>query len=106
MKFDDIKFEDSLWLKGKMARVFFPNGYGASIVCHVGSYGGSEGLFEIAVLHAGEICYDTPVTNDVIGWLSPNGVEKTLAEIEALPPTAGKKPEPEVSEGSHDAVEA
>ena len=28
----------------------FDNGYGASVVCHSGSYGGNKGLYEIAVL--------------------------------------------------------
>jgi hypothetical protein len=64
----------------------FENGYSASIVSHDGSYGGKEGLFEIAVLHDGEIVYDTPVTNDAIGWLDFAGVATILKDIEELPP--------------------
>lgn len=65
---------------------FYHNGYSASIVSHDGSYGGREGLFEIAVLYDGEIVYDTPVTNDVIGYLDFAGVCAILKEIDELPP--------------------
>ena len=64
----------------------FENGYAASIISRPGSYGGSNGLFEVAVLHDGEIVYDTPVTNDVIGHLDFAGVAATLKDIEELPP--------------------
>lgn len=64
----------------------FDNGYGASVVSNFMSYGGKKGLFEIAVLDAnGRITYDTPVTNDVIGWLDNDGVDKVLKEIQNLP---------------------
>lgn len=68
----------------------FANGYGASVVrfdvgmCH--SYGGDHGKWELAVLDdKGELTYDTPITNDVIGWLSEEDVAATLASIAALP---------------------
>lgn len=67
-------------------RITFPNGYTASVVSHKDSYGGGEGLFEIAVMVGGEIVYDTPVTDDVLGWLTPDDVTRVLKEIEALPP--------------------
>lgn len=64
----------------------FGNNYGASVVCNTGSYGGDMGLFEVAVLDiTGDIVYDTPVTNDVIGYLDFDGVAKVLQEIQALP---------------------
>lgn len=62
----------------------FKNGYGASVVSNDMSYGGERGLFEVAVLKDGEICYDTTVTNDVIGFLDFAGVEKVLTDIENL----------------------
>lgn len=68
----------------------FPNGYGASVVRHEFSYGGPEGKYELAVLRFlgyGErtLTYDTPITDDVIGWLSDDEVQKTLSDIAALP---------------------
>ena len=67
---------------------FFPNGYGASIVQHAYSYGSSRGLWELAVIkgtaEAWDICYDTPITGDVLGYLSESEVDDVLASIEAL----------------------
>lgn len=84
MKFNDLAFKPGRH-GGVQAVVVFPNGYGASIVCSPFSYGGPQGLYEIAVLDGQGITYDTPVTSDVLGYLSEEDVEKTLADIEALP---------------------
>ena len=65
--------------------VAFSNGYAASVVSNSYSYGGNKGLFEVAVMYDGEIVYDTPVTNDVIGFLDFKGVADTLVQIENLP---------------------
>jgi hypothetical protein len=63
----------------------FPNGYGASVVSHEFSYGGREGLVEIAVLDdQGHITYDTSVTSDVIGYLDWNEAEGILEQIKNL----------------------
>ena len=66
-------------------KVKFDNGYEASVVCHGRSYGGEDGLFEVAVLFDGQIVYDTPVTSDVIGWLDFHEVADILDQIKALP---------------------
>lgn len=64
----------------------FGNNYGASVVCSDFSYGGDMGLFEVAVLDLeGKIVYDTPVTDDVIGYLDFDGVAKVLQQIQNLP---------------------
>ena len=64
----------------------FSNGYGASVVRHEHSYGGGQGLFELAVLDSNdELCYDTPITNDVIGWLTHEQVDELLDKISKLP---------------------
>ena len=66
----------------------FDNNYGASVVCHDHSYGGSEGKYELAVIVFDEdewrLTYDTPVTNDVIGNLSAVEVLHELKKIRAL----------------------
>ena len=70
---------------GVQAKIKFDNGYGASVVCHEFSYGGKAGLYELAVLDKDEeITYNTPVTNDVIGHLTPEKVTETMAFIQAL----------------------
>ena len=63
----------------------FDNGYGASVVKHNFSYGGKKGLYELAVLDKdGGLCYDTPITEDVIGHLTMGAVDKILVEISHL----------------------
>ena len=62
----------------------FPNGYGASVICHLGSYGGHLGLWELAVTLHGILCYDTKITTDVIGHLKTAEVHKQLRAIKEL----------------------
>ena len=63
----------------------FDNGYGASVVKHDFSYGGKNGKYELAVLDKdGSLCYDTPITEDVIGHLTMGEVENLLADISNL----------------------
>jgi len=86
MKFHEIVFEEKDNIK--RARLHFENGYGASIVCNPGpffkSYGGDQGLYEIAVLKDNSICYTTPITSDVIGHLSEADVEQIVNQIKNL----------------------
>ena len=63
----------------------FDNGYGASVVCNLGTYGAKEGLFEVAVLDSdGQIAYNTPISGDVIGWCDFADVADILNKIKAL----------------------
>ncbi len=86
--FDDLKFETHPnWPDGVQAKTKFTNGYGASVIKSIHSYGGPSGLYELAVLKGDEdeLCYDTPITDDVMGYLTPERVTELLAQIEALP---------------------
>ena len=71
---------------GGTQRIYkFPNGYGASVIRHKGSYGFKSGLWELAVLDSsGDLCYSTPITNDVIGHLTDEEVILKLNEIRGL----------------------
>lgn len=70
---------------GEQRKYRFDNGYGASVVRHRYSYGGDEGLFELAVLGPDDhLVYDTPVTNDVLGYLTDEDVQATLLQIADL----------------------
>ena len=63
----------------------FENGYGASVIKHDASYGGKQGLYEIAVLDSkGEFCYTTDITDDVVGHATEETVYETLDRIKSL----------------------
>ena len=83
--FKDIEFKPHSMGEGQHGLIFFPNGYGVSVVSHTYSYGGKDGLFEVAVLGKdGDLTYDTPVTNDVIGYLSEKGVSDVMKQVQEL----------------------
>jgi hypothetical protein len=63
----------------------FANGYGASVVQNRYSYGHSDGLYELMVLKDAVPCYDTPITSDVVGYLTADEVTELLRQIEELP---------------------
>lgn len=67
----------------------FSNGLGASVIRGATTYGGREGLFELAVMEEGRVCYDTPITDDVIGYLPVVGVISILDKIRDLRKTNG-----------------
>jgi hypothetical protein len=83
--FQELSFQDHPMGMGKQCIVQYSNGYGASIVQGQHTYGGKDGLYELAVFGKdGEITYDTTITNDVLGYLSEAEVEKTLLDIKNL----------------------
>ena len=69
---------------GIVSRTKLDNGYEVSVVQSPHSYGGDKGLYELAIFKDGEICYDTPITNDVIGYLRPEDVMDVIAKLEKL----------------------
>ena len=84
---DDLKFSiDDGYLPIARARIRFPNGYEASVIFGpmISEWGDHGCIFEVAVMKNNQLCYDTPITNDVINNLDIAGVNKILAEIEAL----------------------
>ncbi len=90
MKFEDLEFKSHSIGNGGQTKIFFPNGYGASIVKFRvsslgGSYGVNDDLWGLAVFKGNEekheICYDTSVTNDVLGHLTEDEVIENLELI-------------------------
>ena len=55
-----------------------------SIIRSSMTYGGSEGLFELAMTRDGKCIYDTPITNDVIGWLDEEDVLEVLEDVQRI----------------------
>ena len=82
--FEEYRTEMGEHLEGIYKKYQFPNGYGASVICHSGSYGGHQGLWELAVELHGIIVYDTTITADVLGYLKTEEVNKNLKAIKEL----------------------
>lgn len=87
-KFEQYKIE-STPSYGVQYQYKFPNNYGASIIQSEYSYGGSQGLWELAVLRffkdgTSTLCYDTPITSDVIGNQKEEEIKELLDKIFVL----------------------
>ena len=72
------------------AIIFFNNGYGASVITGKMFYTDEKHPYELAVLKKDKkgishICYDTHLTDDVLGYLTAEDVDRLLREIEKLP---------------------
>mgnify|MGYP001029107311 CR=1 FL=1 len=85
MQLKEYKTMEAEYAGGITLQFKFENGYGASVVKHDFSYGGQDGLWEVAVLDEDlQICYHTPITQDVIGYQTWKQVEKICEEIQSL----------------------
>ncbi len=70
---------------GKHWCIRFKNGYEGDIITGAAAKCNNDYPYELAVFKDGHICYDTPITDDVIGHLTADEVGKILKKIEALP---------------------
>ena len=87
-------------LNNRIQKVYkFDNGYGASVIKGPNTYGGAEGLWEVAVIDnfspnfpdnlaedesPWEICYTSGLTDDVFGRLNDPEVDAVLRQINNL----------------------
>lgn len=92
--FDDLQFNvkrGALSDDDLQAVMFFDNGRGVSVIRGPFSYGGDQGLYELAVLKVTEggweLDYSTSITNDVEGYLNPHDVTRLMQEVQSLPKT-------------------
>ncbi len=82
--FKDIQFEQHLTMPGVKSYTEFENGYSVSVIKTQYSYGGNRGLYEMAIMKDNEIVYDTEITNDVLGHLTPEDVTELMIKIQDL----------------------
>lgn len=84
--FNDLEFTNiDEFYGGIKSKMMFGNGYGVSVVKHKYSYGFNLGLYEMAILDTnGEIVYDTPITNDVLGYLKPSDITEYMVKVQEL----------------------
>ena len=83
--FNDLVFKQDIQRGLNAARIMFDNGYGASVIIGPHTYGGEDGLYELGVLGKDKkLTYDTPVTDDVEGYLTEEAVTKLMEQIQNL----------------------
>ena len=92
-KFKDLKFTPNPYGFGFHSAIQFKNGYEVSIVCGSFHYcSPQENLYdahmydtyEVAVLKDGDLCYDNPITDDVLGYQTPENIIGILKQIQML----------------------
>jgi len=89
MKYGFHHLDFSSRIGGVYARFIFPNGYGCSVIRGQYTYGGAQGLYEMAVLgQDGKITYDTDLTEDVLGYLTEEDVADYMNKISRLGSTS------------------
>ena len=66
------------------ATVNFTNGYYISIINGMYSQGDVD-EYELAILNRDGICYDTPLADDVVGFLTKEGIEQLVRDVSELP---------------------
>lgn len=85
--FKDLEFNDINGIFAKtQATMFFDNGYGVSVI--TGGYGSDSKPYELAVLFGDQydnrLCYNTEITDDVIGWLTEFDVTELMIKVQKL----------------------
>ena len=92
-EFKDLLFREHPNGNGFQSVMEFENGYGVSIVCGAFAYcsprknlyaASMYEKYEVAVLKDGELCYDTPITDDVLGYLTPEEVSSVMEQVQNL----------------------
>jgi hypothetical protein len=84
MIFEDLKFHGDMFGMYR-AKLEFPNKYGISVITGPGTYSDNN-TFEVGILYDGKLCYDTNLTNDVLGYQTPEDIDNIIKKLEALPP--------------------
>ena len=86
-----IEFEDGIHNHDTDHWLFrFPNGYGASVIQGGVAFGSDTAPFELAVVQFNydddyQMCYNTPIAHDVLGYLTEIKVLDLLDQIQQLP---------------------
>lgn len=61
----------------KQSVMNFSNGYGVSVLLGLAFYSNGVDTYEVAILKDGDVCYETPITDDVLS----NQTEEEVTEV-------------------------
>jgi len=91
--FEDLEFQErpiryDYEHPKQQAVMFFKNGYGVSVLLGEDFYSNGINTYEVAVIkgNADEwyLCYDTPITDDVLGYQTKEQVTEIVRKVQEL----------------------
>ena len=68
----------------KHAAMNFKNGYGVSVIFGEQFYSNGIDTCEIGILKDANLCYDTYITDDVLGYQDEEGVTEIMRKVQEL----------------------
>ncbi|WP_397321284.1 hypothetical protein [Pediococcus acidilactici] len=84
-EFSKYEIPKSRMTVGLQNQYKFPNNYGASLIYTPGSYDLELAVLNFSTNPEGELEYNTPITNDVLGFLTWEKAVEALTKIKELP---------------------
>lgn len=91
VKISDLVFKPNKTHGGSHAVSNFDNGYQASVITGGWAYSTEDMPYEIAVMCNNDVCRDTPITDDVVGYLTEEAANDILQQIANLPKRGEQK---------------
>ena len=90
--FKDLKFKRHPTLldatlqgvKEMFAEMEFENGYGVSVIFGERFYSNGIDTYEVGILKDGNLCYDTYITDDVLGYQDEEEVTEIMRKVQEL----------------------
>ena len=90
--FEDLNFKEHPISKSgidrfenaKQAIEYFDNGYGVSVLFGSCFYSNGLDTYEVAIIHEGNISYNTGITDDVIGYIKSDEVSDIMRKVQLL----------------------
>ena len=83
--FEDLEFiPHPADVGGKQAVMEFENGFGISVIFGSTFYSDGKNTYEVGILYKGSLCYDSGITDDVIGQVTKEEVNKIMKVVQAL----------------------
>lgn len=80
--FKDLEFKPHNNCKGGIQAIMeFPNGYGISVIQGKYFYC-NDNTYEVAVLKNGNLCYDTDITDDVLGYQTEEDITRIMKKLQ------------------------
>ena len=82
----DAKSQDTkeMLANSKHAVMEFENGYGVSVLFGEQFYSNGVDTYEVGILKDGYLCYDTHLTDDVLGYQDEEEVAEIMRKVQEL----------------------